>query len=294
MWNLNSILNIFWLWNNTQNQFIDELEDQNTDELFSAEDWKIEKHRKRLSRYLKDTGDIDILIKLWHELTSKEYEYFIAYIFNKILWYTTFVTWGFNDWGIDIKWAKRGDDWKLEYIAIQCKRWNVFNVKEKDIKQFYASTVDAKYEHWVKLYFATTNYLTRNASILTDKYDIYFLDYNVMIDAYKMIDWNDFILFLDEKKKTNKELQNNKFKKKIQIKLNSNKDLFILLKEVRKDLAEEYDLPAYCIFKDDTLNEIARRKPITKTDFLKINWIWENKYDKYCKRFEEVIRNYCV
>jgi len=290
MWNLNSILNIFWLWNNTHSEFIEELENQNDEIIFPKEDEKTEKHRKRLLRYLKNSDDVDILIKLWHELSPKEYEYFIAYVFNKVLWYTTFVTWWFNDWGIDIKWGRKVD-WKLEYIAIQCKRWNTFNVKEKDIKQFYASVVDIKYKHWIKLFFATTNYLTRNASVLTDKYDIHFLDYTVMIEAYKMIDWSDFLVFLDEKKLIDKELQDNKSKKKIHIKVNSNKNLFILLKEVRKKLAKEYNLPAYCIFKDDTLNEIVKKKPITKRDFLMIDWIWEAKYNKYCHKFSEVIKN---
>lgn len=290
MWNLNSILKIFWLWNKTHNDFIEELENQNDEIIFPKEDEKIEKHRKRLSRYLKDINDVDILIKLWHELSPKEYEYFIAYVFNKILWYNTFVIWWFNDWWIDIKWGKKVD-WKSEYIAIQCKRWNTFNIKEKDIKQFYASVADIKYKHWIKLFFATTNYLTRNASILTDKYDIHFLDYTVMIQAYKMIDWSDFLVFLDEKKIIDKELQDNKFKKKINIKVNSNKELFLLLKEVRKKLAKEFNLPSYCIFKDDTLNEIAKKKPITKRDFLMINWIWESKYEKYCHKFSEVIKN---
>lgn len=290
MWNFNSILNIFWLWNSENGGFFEELENQKDEIIFPKEGEKIEKHRKRLSRYLKDSNDVDILIKLWHELSPKEYEYFIAYVFNKVLWYTTFVIWWFNDWWIDIKWGKKVV-WKLEYIAIQCKRWNTFNVKEKDIKQFYASVADIRYKHWTKLFFATTNYLTRNASVLTDKYDIFFLDYTVMIEAYKKIDWNDFELYLEENRKKDKELQDNKFKNKINIRVNSNKDLFILLKEVRKKIAKEFNLSPYCIFKDDTLNEIAKKKPITKRDFLMINWIWETKYDKYCHKFSEVIKN---
>lgn len=312
MWKFNSFIeNLFWLWNNNQDIIIEELEKsyeevivpsyfdkhekQDSTQLdakvISEIDYKILAHKKKLYKFFKNKESVDILIKLWHELSPKEYEYFIAYTFEKLLWYKTFVIGGFQDWWIDIKWAKKVD-WEFEYIAIQCKRWNVFNIKEKDIKQFYGSVADIKNIHWTKLFFATTNYLTRNAKIHAEKSEITCLDCFKMIEIYKQIDWNEFTAYMNEKLEKENEIKDNKFKDKIQIEVWSNKDLYSLLKDVRKNLAKENNVPAYYIFKDSTLEDMVKRKPRSKMEFLKINWIWEDKYNKYCWKFAEVIRNY--
>ena len=46
--------------------------------------------------------------------------------------------------------------------------------------------------------------------------------------------------------------------------------LFLKLKELRLSFAKESKLPAYTIFNDDTLKEIASFKPTTNKEFLKI------------------------
>lgn len=277
----------FWP-NQKQNSIlINELETKISDIKFD----KIENQRKRLLRYLKDEEKVDILIKLWHELSPKQYEYFIAYIFNKILGYTTFVTWWLDDWWIDIKWAKKCVNWELEYIAIQCKRWNVFNVKQKDIKEFYWSVADIKYKHKAKIFFATTNYLTQNARKYTDEHDIYFLDYDVMIQAYKIINWSDFIDYLSKNTNEIIKTKDNSFKRIIWQKTNTVIDLYSLLKEVRANIAKENKIPAYFIFKDSILEEIARIKPQNKHQFLWINWVWEIKYKMYWEIFISKIKS---
>lgn len=282
MWFFDIILKTFWARENSESFEEKDYEDISFD--------KIEKHRAKLLKFLKKDEKVDILIRLWHELSPTEYEYFVAYIFEVILWYKTFVVWWYNDWWIDIKWAKRKDSWEFEYIAIQCKRWNFFNIKQKHIKEFYWSVADLKYKHWAKLFFATTNYLTRNAKKYTDEHDIVFLDYDVMIKAYEMINRNKFLEFMQNKKQSILANNENIRDKTIQ-KTKTVKELYFLLKGIRNKLANNEWLPGHCIFSNNTLLQIAEKRPTNKNEVLMIRWIWEIKYKKYFYHFEKVLNN---
>lgn len=283
---LKTIFNSFWSNQSLDSSLINELELTSLELKID----KIENQRKKLLRYLKNEENVDILIKLWYELSPKEYEYFISYIFSKIWWYKTFVTWWFDDWWIDIKWAKLVN-WKLEYIAVQCKRWNIFNIKQKHIKEFYWSVADIKYRHNVKIYFATTNYLTQNARRYTDEHDIFYLDYTSMIEAYKMINWDDFLLYLKENNNDKNCINDAHFTRKTRQKTKTVKDLYSLLKEIRNRLANKEWLPKHCIFPDNTLKEIAEKRPQNKYEALKIRWIWELKFQKYFTQFSEILKD---
>ncbi len=61
--------------------------------------------------------------------------------------------------------------------------------------------------------------------------------------------------------------------------------LFLRLKELRRRLASEANVPPYIIFHDKTLLEIARIKPTTEADLLKINGVGEQKLKRYGKIF---------
>lgn len=62
-----------------------------------------------------------------------------------------------------------------------------------------------------------------------------------------------------------------------------NQGQFILLelKRIRKELAQEADIPPYMIFSDKTLTDIASTKPQTKEQLLQVNGIGEVKASKY-------------
>ena len=57
--------------------------------------------------------------------------------------------------------------------------------------------------------------------------------------------------------------------------------LFSKLREVRKKLAEENGLPVYAVCTNEQLAEIAKRKPKSLAECMKIDGIGQNKADKY-------------
>ncbi len=62
-------------------------------------------------------------------------------------------------------------------------------------------------------------------------------------------------------------------------------DLFEKFRSLRSSLAKEASVPPYVIFSDKTLNEISRKLPLTKEEFLKISGVGEMKLKKYSNVF---------
>gem|GEM_PF-6360235 len=60
-----------------------------------------------------------------------------------------------------------------------------------------------------------------------------------MIDAYKMISWDDFLFYLKENKKNMGCIEDKHFTKKTIQKTNTVKDIYSLLKEIRNKLANK-------------------------------------------------------
>ncbi|MBU0974730.1 DNA helicase RecQ [Patescibacteria group bacterium] len=65
--------------------------------------------------------------------------------------------------------------------------------------------------------------------------------------------------------------------------------LFEKLRLLRSKIAQENSLPAYIIFNDKTLLEMANEKPKNKEEMLDISGVGEIKWEKYGKSFLEVI-----
>jgi len=66
--------------------------------------------------------------------------------------------------------------------------------------------------------------------------------------------------------------------------------LFDILRELRKELADRDSVPAYIVFSDKTLKEMSVKRPVTKSQMLKINGVGEVKFERYGKIFLEKIR----
>lgn len=64
-----------------------------------------------------------------------------------------------------------------------------------------------------------------------------------------------------------------------------NQDLFNQLKQLRLSLAQEKKVPAFVIFSDRTLIEMAEKKPKTLPDLLLINGVGDKKLDQYGRIF---------
>lgn len=75
-------------------------------------------------------------------------------------------------------------------------------------------------------------------------------------------------------------------------KVRENNELFEILKELRKEIAHENNVPPYVIFGDVTLKEMSVKYPVYKEAMLNITGVGELKYSKYGELFENTIRKY--
>lgn len=69
-------------------------------------------------------------------------------------------------------------------------------------------------------------------------------------------------------------------------------ELLKVLKDLRFSLAKMSRLPAYMIFSNATLEDMAAKKPITKGEFLQVNGVGEAKLNMYGDKFIEKIKEY--
>jgi len=69
-------------------------------------------------------------------------------------------------------------------------------------------------------------------------------------------------------------------------------DLFQLLRNKRTELAQEEGVPAYIIFGDKSLKNMAASKPVTLEDFATIYGVGDRKLKTYAGVFMEVIKGY--
>jgi ATP-dependent DNA helicase RecQ len=71
--------------------------------------------------------------------------------------------------------------------------------------------------------------------------------------------------------------------------LSPNEELFNHLRKIRRDFAMAENVPAYVIFSDASLDEMAKEKPITDRDLLLISGVGEHKLQKYGTAFLNAI-----
>ena len=69
--------------------------------------------------------------------------------------------------------------------------------------------------------------------------------------------------------------------------------IFNKLKALRLLISREESIPAFCVFPDKVLFDLADKQPTTQLGMLEINGVGETKYIKYGERFLNVIREYC-
>lgn len=68
--------------------------------------------------------------------------------------------------------------------------------------------------------------------------------------------------------------------------------LFQALKETRLQLAKERGVPAFAVFSDATLREMAGQRPLTEQAFLDIKGVGRQKLGEYFDRFVDIIRTF--
>jgi len=70
----------------------------------------------------------------------------------------------------------------------------------------------------------------------------------------------------------------------------ANQSLFEKLRELRRTIAAEQEVPPYVIFHDKTLAAMALHRPVSHSEFLQISGVGEAKLDKYGEKFIAAIR----
>jgi ATP-dependent DNA helicase RecQ len=82
-----------------------------------------------------------------------------------------------------------------------------------------------------------------------------------------------------------------KVSRKIQI-APQDQELWEELRQCRKYLADEYNVPPYVIFHDATLKEMIDSLPQSASELLRISGVGDSKLEKYGADFLEIIRRY--
>lgn len=68
--------------------------------------------------------------------------------------------------------------------------------------------------------------------------------------------------------------------------------VFSALRKIRKELAERDSVPAYAVFTNEQLAEIAKQRPSSRADLAKIKGVGEAKIDKYAAMILRAVADY--
>lgn len=84
----------------------------------------------------------------------------------------------------------------------------------------------------------------------------------------------------------------NSAKKNKYVPSNIDKQLFAKLKQLRKQIADENNLPAFVIFSDASLADMTTKLPTSNDDFMRVNGVGETKLERYGSAFINLIGDY--
>ncbi len=68
--------------------------------------------------------------------------------------------------------------------------------------------------------------------------------------------------------------------------------LFERLRELRKRLADDKNIPPFVIFSDATLSDMSQQKPISQAEMLNVSGVGQQKYQQYGEIFIREIRDF--
>jgi ATP-dependent DNA helicase RecQ len=90
----------------------------------------------------------------------------------------------------------------------------------------------------------------------------------------------------------NGELNIEKRMEKEQRKVSEDSKLFIILKELRKEISQKEGVPPYIIFHDSTLKDMCRVLPQNRSEMLKVSGVGEVKFSRYGQKFlDKILEN---
>jgi ATP-dependent DNA helicase RecQ len=75
-------------------------------------------------------------------------------------------------------------------------------------------------------------------------------------------------------------------------KVEATKQMFEMLRKLRKELADKENVAAYIIFSDATLNSMVEEKPISPAAMMEVQGMSQSKWSKYGKQFLKAIQEF--
>ncbi len=75
--------------------------------------------------------------------------------------------------------------------------------------------------------------------------------------------------------------------------MTADQTLFSLLKDLRKEISRNENLPPFVIFQDPSLEDMSIQYPVSEEELLQITGVGSGKAKKYGKPFLEFIKHYC-
>jgi len=127
--------------------------------------------------------------------------------------------------------------------------------------------------------------------LITVEYEGYIKTLALNKDSTKVLqgDYQVELTSYDEVKKKPKAARG--AKKALGDLTSEDQDLFEILRARRKEIAANEAVPAFVVFGDKTLIDMATRKPKTIEEFGEIHGVGQHKQEKYWDKFEDLLIN---
>ena len=68
--------------------------------------------------------------------------------------------------------------------------------------------------------------------------------------------------------------------------------MFAELKALRRELADENNIPAYIVFSDATLIDMCKKLPTTTEELLEVSGVGKVKLELYGDKFLQILKSY--
>jgi len=246
-----------------------------------------------------------VVFKVKHKLTPHWFEKYMQYYFEKIKWYKVKLNWRTNqfDWWIDLRGIKKVK-WVKSYLVVQCKKYSIKDITEDDISSYQWKTLHkyAKYSDNTESYYITTSKFTDKAYKFAKEVWLNAIDFN---HIYKLQNTYSIETFENDLKieEWSKEYSKSFNQDQMLIELNNqvydtiwvtDKDVFQLLKQVRRDYSNHTQLRLWDIAKNDTLELLSRVRPhnlkALKETISDLTKREQNKLMKYWDVFDERLK----
>lgn len=213
-----------------------------------------------------------VVFKVKHRLTAHWFEKYMQYYFEKIKGYKVTLNWRTNefDWGIDLKWIKQ-EKWVKKYLVVQCKKYSIRDITEENVRSFQWWTIHkyAQYKDNTETYYITTSKFTDRAEKFASEVWIKAIDFSHIYKLQKVYSIEKFEEDLKNQewiKEFNKSFEEDQMILELDNQVYetiwvTDKEVFQLLKQVRRDYSHHKQLRLWDIARNDTLELLARERP---------------------------------